>query len=111
LIASGDLSLSKTVCGSNVAAFASAENQPRIMSNTPKPGPYRMSNTPKIALTRNEAAKALGLSGATLDRLTKQGLLVPNRATRRPLYPLWELDRFLLETSKPEFKREKLSKP
>ena len=54
---------------------------------------------PKLAYSRNEAAKALGISSATIDRLTKRGLLHPSRATRRPLYPHWEIERFLRETS------------
>ena len=53
----------------------------------------------KLALTREEAASALGISPVTIDRLTKRGLLHPSRATRRPLYPVWELERFLRETS------------
>jgi len=59
------------------------------------------SNTPahKLALTREEAADALGVCAITIDRLAKRGLLVPSRATRRPLYPIWEIERFLRETS------------
>jgi DNA-binding transcriptional MerR regulator len=53
----------------------------------------------KLALTRTEAAEALGISPVTIDRLTKRGLLRPSRATRRPLYPVWEIERFLRETS------------
>jgi hypothetical protein len=55
--------------------------------------------TPKLALTREEAADALGLSAPTVDRLTKRGLLRPSRATRRPLYSILELERFLRETT------------
>jgi hypothetical protein len=54
---------------------------------------------PKLALTRDEAAKAIGQSAVTIDRLTKRGLLRPSRATRRPVYPIWEIERFLRETS------------
>jgi hypothetical protein len=57
--------------------------------------------TPKLALTREEAGACLGLSPITVDRLTKRGLLSPSRATRRPLYPVWEIERFLRETSEP----------
>jgi hypothetical protein len=56
---------------------------------------------PKLALNRIEAAEALGLSPATIDRLTLRGLLRPSRATRRPLYPVKELERFLKDTTKP----------
>lgn len=54
---------------------------------------------PKLALTRVEAAKALNISPATLDRLTLRGLLRPSRALRRPLYSINELNRFLRETT------------
>ena len=57
------------------------------------------SNLPKLALTRTEAAMVLGVAPVTIDRLTKRGLLRPSRATRRPLYPVWEIERFLRETS------------
>ncbi|MGC3988552.1 MAG: helix-turn-helix domain-containing protein [Chthoniobacteraceae bacterium] len=56
-------------------------------------------STPRYAFTREEAAKVLGISPATIDRLTKRGLLNPSRATRRPLYPSAELQRFLRETT------------
>lgn len=57
---------------------------------------------PKLALSRAEAAQALGISEPTLDRLTLRGLLRPSRATRRPLYAVVELQRFLRDTSAPE---------
>lgn len=53
----------------------------------------------RLALTRVEAAKALGVTPNTVDRLAKRGLLRPSRATRRPLSPIWELERFLRDTS------------
>lgn len=56
---------------------------------------------PKLGLNRNEAAKALGISPATLDRLTARGLLRPCRVTYRPIYWVGELERFLKENSKP----------
>lgn len=52
----------------------------------------------KLALSRKEAAAALGVSPITVDRLAKGGLLSPSRATRRPLYPVWEIERFLRDT-------------
>jgi predicted site-specific integrase-resolvase len=58
-------------------------------------------DVPKLGLYRSEAARALGISPATLDRLTKRGLLRPSRATRRPIYPIVEIERFLRETSTP----------
>jgi predicted site-specific integrase-resolvase len=54
---------------------------------------------PKLALTRAEAADALGISRATLDRLVKRGLIHPCRATGRPLFAIAELERFLRETT------------
>jgi len=55
--------------------------------------------SPKLALTREEAANAIGQSVVTIDRLTKRGLLRPSRATRRPIYPIWEIERFLREST------------
>ena len=55
--------------------------------------------TPRFAYTREEAASLLGVSPATLDRVTKRGLLRPSRATRRPLYSSEELQRFVRETA------------
>jgi hypothetical protein len=55
--------------------------------------------TPKLALTRVDAAKALSVSPATLDRLANRGLIFPCRATGRPLYPIAEIERFLRDTS------------
>jgi hypothetical protein len=57
---------------------------------------------PKLALNRIEAAQALGQSPASIDRLTKRGLLRPSRATRRPMYPVKDLERFLMELPTPE---------
>jgi len=53
----------------------------------------------RVALNRVEAAAALGLRNPiSIDRLVKRGLLHPSRATRRPLFPVEELQRFLRET-------------
>jgi excisionase family DNA binding protein len=52
-----------------------------------------------LAYTRQAAAKALGVSLPTLDRLVSRGLLRPSRACRRPLFSLEELKRFLLVTT------------
>ena len=53
----------------------------------------------KLALSRAEAAETLGISTVSLDRLVARGLLHPSRATRRPIFPMWELERFLRDTS------------
>lgn len=50
-------------------------------------------------MTRDETAKALSTSVATVDRLTARGLLRPSRATYRPIYSVAELVRFLSETT------------
>jgi hypothetical protein len=63
-------------------------NEPRILFEASK-----------LAFTRVEAAEAINVSPATLDRLTKRGLLRPSRATRRPLYSISEIERFLRETT------------
>ena len=52
-----------------------------------------------LALSREETARALGVSAITVDRLAKRGLLRPSRAIRRPIYPVWEVERFLRESS------------
>lgn len=56
-------------------------------------------SNPRMAYTRIEAAALLGISPATIDRLTKRGLLRPSRATRRPLYSSDELQRFVASTT------------
>jgi len=56
---------------------------------------------PKLALTRVEAADALNVSPATLDRLVRRGLLHPSRTVPRPLFAIAEIERFLRETSTP----------
>jgi DNA-binding transcriptional MerR regulator len=53
----------------------------------------------RLALTTEETAAALGVKPTTIWRLTQRGLLKPNRATRRPLYPVSEIERFLREGS------------
>jgi helix-turn-helix protein len=55
--------------------------------------------TGKLALNRVEAAEALSVSPATLDRLANRGLIFPCRATGRPLYAITEIERFLRDTS------------
>ena len=55
------------------------------------------SNIQRLAFTTEETAAALGIKPTTVWRLTQRGLLRPNRATRRPLYPLSEVQRFLEE--------------
>jgi hypothetical protein len=62
---------------------------------TNPPAPERAK---KLALSRIEAAHALSVSPMALDRFVKRGQLHPSRATRRPLFPIWELERFLRET-------------
>jgi hypothetical protein len=62
---------------------------------------HEIKPTPKLGLNRIEAAKALGVSPATLDRLTARGLLRPCRVTYRPIYWVGELERFLKDNSKP----------
>ena len=56
-------------------------------------------NALRLALTRKQVADALGVSAITVDRLAARGLLHPSRATRRPLYPVEEIQRFLRETT------------
>jgi hypothetical protein len=60
---------------------------------------------PKLALNRIEAAKAIGVSPATLDRLAQRGLVRPCRATYRPIYWVKELERFLKENTAADYVR------
>jgi hypothetical protein len=53
----------------------------------------------RLALTRYETARALGVTPITVDRLVARGLLRPCRALRRPLFPRAEIERFLKETT------------
>lgn len=53
----------------------------------------------RLAVSRVEAARLLSVSPFTVDRLRARGLLRCSMATRRPLYPIWEIERFLRETS------------
>ncbi len=55
----------------------------------------------KKGFKRAEAARYLGVTAVTIDRLTKRGLLHPSRALRHPIYSRDDLDRFLRETSEP----------
>jgi DNA-binding transcriptional MerR regulator len=59
----------------------------------------KLIQTPKLALNRVEAAEALSVSPATLDRLANRGLILPCRATGRPLYSIKEIERFLSSTT------------
>jgi DNA-binding transcriptional MerR regulator len=56
-------------------------------------------NPLKLGFTRVEAARAMGLSPASLDRLAERGLIQPSRGTRRPIYSLEEIERYLRETT------------
>jgi hypothetical protein len=62
-----------------------------------------VNGIPKLALNRIEAATAIGVSPATLDRLTVRGLLRPCRVTYRPIYWVGELERFLKENTKADY--------
>lgn len=70
----------------------------RMNSRHPESTPISQA-FPKLAATRQEAAQMLSVSPPTLDRLVQRGLLKPSRATRRPLFAIVELQRFLRETT------------
>lgn len=57
------------------------------------------ASQPKLGFTRTEAARALGISANSLDRLAARGLIRPSRALRRPIYSILEIQRFLAETT------------
>jgi hypothetical protein len=53
----------------------------------------------RLALNIVETAAALGVDHTvTVSRLVQRGLLHPSRASRRPLFPVTEIQRFLAET-------------
>jgi Helix-turn-helix domain len=70
---------------------ANITNQPLLSSE--------VSRTPNQgALKLKDACRYLGgISPASLRRLISRGLLKPNRALRHLVFPIAELDRFLLE--------------
>ena len=53
----------------------------------------------EVALNRVEPAQAISQSPATLDRLTKRGLLCPSRARGRPVCAIRETERILKATT------------
>ena len=59
----------------------------------------RVGEHPKVGYNRGEAARILGVSIPTVDRLIVRGLLHPSRATRRPMFTMEELERYMRETS------------
>lgn len=67
------------------------------MPNTTQETATGQSGFPRLALTSEETADTLGIDRVTLWRITKRGLIKPNRATRRPLYAVAEIERFLNE--------------
>jgi len=69
------------------------------MRNKPPSLAGASQSLPRLAFNRLEAAEALSVSPATLDRLVRRGLLHPSRATRRPTFSREELERFLRETT------------
>jgi len=77
---------------------ATTVSPPPIRSQSGQKSKDEKNPATKLALTRVEAAEAIGVSLRTLDELTKRGLIHPSRATGRPLYPIKELERFLDET-------------
>ena len=60
---------------------------------------YLNLSNKRLAYSRLETAKLLGVSPITVDRLAKRGVLRPSRATRRPLYSKTEIQRFLDDTT------------
>jgi len=85
---------------SHGASYPAKKMSDEIINGAPvQPGAIESPATPRLALTRLEAAKAIGVSAPTIDRLTQRGLLRPSRATRRPLYAVKEIERFLKATT------------
>jgi hypothetical protein len=53
----------------------------------------------KAGYTRAEAAAYLGVCPNTITNLVLRGLIRPSRALRRQLFAVWELNRFMADTS------------
>ena len=58
-------------------------------------------NDDRLQVIKTDAARLLGCSPKTIDRLIERGLLRRNMATRRVLIPMKELERFVKECSEP----------
>jgi hypothetical protein len=71
----------------------------KIIAGKPRPEPQNLpSGDNRLQVSRVEAARLLGYKNpATIDRLRARGLHHPNLATRRPMYPIKELERFIKE--------------
>ena len=73
----------------------------RALSPAPKPEkpePPELPFRDRLALSSEEAAKAIGVSRVTLWRLCQRGLLKPSYALRSPRFAVSEIERFLRET-------------
>src|ERR1035441_10676884 len=66
-----------------------------------QPESTRQPPDDRLQVSRVEAARILNCAPKTVDRLRSRGLLHPNRATYRPMYPIKELERFVRECSQP----------
>ena len=75
-----------------------AHDKNAVQFETPSAFDRADATLPRLSLTRVEAAKCLGISTESLDRLVKRGLVKPSRALSKPLFPMTELARFLKAT-------------
>lgn len=62
------------------------------------PGTVEIAGSVRLAVSRCETAELLGVHPNTVDDLRKRGLLRPSLATRRPMYLVAEVLRFLTDT-------------
>lgn len=54
---------------------------------------------PKVGYSKREAARMLGISERTIERLVNRGLLRPSRALRTPRFSPKELERLIADTA------------
>src|SRR5262245_60412071 len=96
-----------------VDAFQGVSSDNTMKQNTSKTNeiltghqsqPTGLPVPPRAAFQTREAASYIGVSCLTLKRLSYRKILHPNRATGRLLWPIKQLDEFLLDPSNSELR-------
>lgn len=61
--------------------------------------PTTATSVQPLAVDLNEACRLLSISRASMYRLLQRRLIHPSRGLRQMRFPIWELERYLTETS------------